>query len=217
MRRWMPWIMVVGLVLVGGLMLARWVGAQRLFEPLQAKTGLSEGVSTPMPSNLVAKEKLFDPALDPQSRAGITEKLNMQQKAAADQGTGKANPASKEGRPVLPSVGGQPAILQVESGIFPGSDGMVRPEEAQINNYWQGNVAGSQMVVLAGSEVDDKAKGLVIVLSSDGFSMTGYQRVSAPDGFSSLHVVEQQETRLVLLDSQQHSLVFDLKTLAFAP
>jgi hypothetical protein len=216
MRRLLPWLFVLVLVGIGGLALSRWVVAQVDADQQQVKLLAGQAQpGTPTPE-IISAERLFDPALDPQSRASVAEKLEMKTRQAADLAAGEANPAPKDKMPPTPTVEKQLlANATALSGIFSGSEGMVKPDQAAINNYWQGSLNGRATMVLAGSEPQDTTQGLVIVVSSDGFAVSDYQVIDAPAGVSSLTVVDALETTLVLQDLDGTRLVFDLPTLSF--
>ena len=215
MRRFIPWIVLIVVIAAGSLAIWRWAGASDLlaaaFSPSMAAGAIA---STPV-TKPVSAERLFDPNLDPQSRQSLADKLAMEDRQKADREAGEVNPAPKNPNQGVAAPNNANALAQVPTGIFPGSDAMVKPEEAKINNYWQGLVNGQVVVVLAGSRPDDENKGLVVILLSDGFSLTGYQQVQAPEGTSSLKVVEAGADRLTLQDTQGRKLSFNLSTLAF--
>jgi len=216
MRKWLPWIFVALLVGVGGLFFARWVIAQVESQTQQANSLVAEPPVPTSSGEIVSEQRLFDPNLDPQSRESLSEKLAIQTRTAADQAAGEVNPASKEIPPPLPNAPQQAvAGSQAQTGIFNGSEGMVKPEQAQINNYWQGLIDGSPAMVLAGAEPEDTAKGLVIVVTSDGFSVTGFRTIPAPEGIGSLKAVDFTSQTLILEDTNGTRLTFDLKTQTF--
>ncbi len=216
MKRLLPWLFVLILVGIGGLALYRWVAAQVNADQqhLQAVAGaVSSATATP---EIISAERLFDPNLDPQSRQSLSEKLDINARKAADQATGAENSAPKDKLPPMPTS--QPQALANSgalTGIFNGSEGMVKPEQAKINNYWQGMLDGKSTMIMAGSPPEDTSTGLVIVVSSDGFSVTGYQVIAAPAGVSSLKVVDFSTTTLVLEDLSGTQITFDLQTQSF--
>lgn len=215
MRRFIPWIILIVVLAVGSLAVWRWVGASNFVSmALSRSESAARTVSTPV-TKPIDVENLFDPSLDPQARSALSEKLDMETRLEDDRSAGAANPAPKTSSQGIAAPNSADALAQVETGIFPGSDAMVKPEEARINNYWQGVVNGQVLVVLAGSAPDDESKGLLVILTSDGFSLTGYKQIPAPDGSSSLTVLEAAADHLVLQDSQGKQLIFNLTSLAF--
>ena len=215
MRRILPWIILVVILAAGSLAVWRAVGASNI---LSAALSRSESpasvVSTPV-TKPVNPENLFDPNLDPQSRSALSEKLALESKQEDDRAAGAANPAAKTTNQGIAAPNSADSLAQVASGIFPGSDALVKPEEARINNYWQGVINGQVLVVLAGSAPDDESKGLVVVLTSDGFSLTGYKQIPAPEGIASLSVIEAAADHLILQDAQGKQLTFNLTMLTF--
>lgn len=218
MRRWIAWILVLVLVILGGLALSRWVTAQVDEETQKNPLRAAQNESATPVAPIISETRVFDPNLDPQGRESLSEKLAIETRKTADRAAGEVNPAPKDKLPPAPTAESQLfANSTPPSGIFNGSEGMVKPEEAQINNHWQGMIDGQSMMVMAGSEPLDTSKGLVIVLSSDGFSLTGFLRIAAPAGMSSLKVVEAAKTTLVLEDLNRTRVTFDLVSQAFIP
>jgi len=218
MRRWIPWVLVLVLVVVGGLFLARWVIAQVEAGSLAGNPVAGKPTPTAPPGAIISEQRLFDPNLDLQSRESLNEKLEIEALKATQKAAGEANPAPKDKLPPAPTVVNQAvANPPAPSGIYNGSEGMVKPEQAQINNYWQGAFNGKALMVMAGSEPVDTSKGLVIVVSSDGFSVTGFEIVLAPQGVGSLKVVEATGAILTLEDQSGNRLTFDLASQAFIP
>lgn len=211
----LPWLLLALAILVGSLILVQLVGAQ----PAQSDPAQKVAAQAPTPGlPILSEERLFDPKLDVDSRAALTEKLEMQEQIEADRAAGAAAPAPKDQPSLLPNVAGAKDVTgQPESGIFPGSDGMVKPEVANILNYWVGSVDGQTLIVMAGSEPENGAMGLVIVMVNDGFSVSGYRHITAPDGVQALRVTRQDEMMLVLEDAQSRTVKFDLSRLEFVP
>ena len=215
MRRFIPWIFLIVVLAVGSLAVWRWVGASGLISTAFSKSESTGAVVDTLVKDPVDPENLFDPNLDPQARSALSEKLGMESRSEDDREAGAANPAPKTTNQGIAVPNSADALAQVATGIFPGSDAMVKPEEARINNYWQGVLNGQVLVVLAGSLPDDESKGLLVILTSDGFSMTGYQQVPAPEGVTSLSVTDATTDRLILQDTQGTQLTFNLTSLSF--
>lgn len=216
-RKW-GWIAgMVCVVFVGGWLAYRVVSAA-LVNAVQAspKEALPRETVTP-PARLVSRERLLDPNLDVQSRASLAEKLELQQRLEENQKAGEVAPAPKN-KPSEFSGAGMKGIVETPmSGIFPGSDGMVRPEEAEIINYWAGSFEGSGWTVLAGSMPQDPSQGVVIVLKNDGFSLTDYQFITAPAGIEQLRVVSAENGKILLEDRQGKKVEFNLPSMRFTP
>jgi hypothetical protein len=215
MRRFIPWIFLIAVLAAGSLAVWRWVGASNLISTALARSERAAAVANTPVTRPIDAKNLFDPNLDPPSRSALSEKLDMENKLDDDRTAGAANPAPKTSNQGIGAPNSADALEQVASGIFPGSDAMVKPEEARINNYWQGVVNGQVMVVLAGSAPDDESKGLVVILTSDGFSLTGYKQVAAPEGSASLTILEAAADQLILEDTQGKQLMFSLTAQAF--
>ena len=214
MRRYIPLIVLIVVLVAGSLAVWRWVGASSLISTAFSRSEIAAPAAAPVTKPIDA-ENLFDPNLDPPARSALSEKLDMQSQLDDDRTAGAANPAPKTTNQGIAAPNSADALVQVETGIFPGSDAMVKPEEARINNYWQGVINGQVLVVLAGSAPEDESKGLLVILTSDGFSLTGYQQVFAPDGITSLSVTEATADQLILQDTQGKQLTFNLTSLAF--
>lgn len=182
----------------------------------------AQAIPTPQPTldlNSVAamQQQLMDPKLDVASRQSLMEKIDLQKRADADRDVGQRDPASKGGTPRLPQTNQLAAVPQGNSsGIYPGSDGMVKPEEAQVNNYWQGKLGALDVVVLAGSAPGDPTQGLVIVVTSGSTTGQGaYQRILAPDKNGSLRILKAEAGKLQIQAENGAMLTFDLNKLEF--
>ena len=215
MRRYIPWIILIVVIAAGSLVVWREVGASGLLSTAFSRFESTGPVVSTQVNDPVDSENLFNPNLDPQARSALSEKLDMESRSEGDREVGAANPAPKAANQGIAAPNSADALAQVVTGIFPGSDAMVKPDEARINNYWQGVFNGQVLVVLAGSAPDDENKGLLVILTSDGFSLTGYQQVSAPEGIASLRVTEATANQLVLQDTQGKQLTFSLTSLTF--
>lgn len=216
-RKW-GWIAgVIFVVFVGGWLVYRVVSVA-LVNAVEAssKEALPGQTVTP-PERLVSKERLLDPNLDVQSRASLAEKLELQQRLEENQKAGEVAAAPKNKPPEFSGPGMKGMEETPMSGVFPGSDGMVRPEEAEIINYWAGSFGGSGWTVLAGSMPQDPSRGVVIVLKNDGFSLTDYQFIAAPEDVEQLRVVSAENGMILLEDRQGRKLKFDLSSMRFSP
>lgn len=215
-RKW-GWIAAItGVVVIGGWLAFR-VVSMALVNAVQASSKEAPGQTVTPPARLVSKERLLDPNLDVQSRASLAEKLELQQRLEENQKAGEVAPAPKNRPPELPGAGMKGIAETPMSGIFPGSDGLVRPEEAEIINYWAGSFDGSGWTVLAGSMPQDPSTGVVIVLKNDQFSLTDYQFIAAPDGIEQLRVVSVENGMVFLEDRQGKKVAFNLTSMRFSP
>ncbi len=162
------------------------------------------------------KESLFDPALDVSMRENLTEKIELAQKAQQAAMESAASPALKEA-PALPrfSMSSLMGDWQSASGIYEGSDGLVRPEDAAISNYWQGVVAGKGMAVLAGADASDPSQSVLVVLTTelpDGTST--YQRILLPEKAGKIRIIRADFPRLTLQSAEGRQWIFNVETLS---
>lgn len=110
------------------------------------------------------EQRVYDPAVDAQGRQSLVEKIELYQHAQMYQSAGAAAPAVKDPA----SVAFPPSAERIDDGgfpsdIFPGSDGMVKPDEATIQNYLQRKAEdGSILALFAGSTAQNPEKGLII-------------------------------------------------------
>lgn len=191
--------------------------------------GVSQKVAEPLATNPPApplreagnlqqmKESLFDPALDVTMRESLTEKIELSQKAQQAVLDSLASPAPKTA-PALPafSMNAVMGEWQSASGIYEGSDGLVRPEDATIANYWQGVVAGRGMAVLAGADATDSSQSLLIILTTelpDGEST--YQRILLKEKAGKIRILQADFPRLVLQSAEGQQWIFNVETLSF--
>jgi hypothetical protein len=216
-RKW-GWIAGMAcVVLVGGWLAYRVVSVALIHAVQASSKEAPPGQTVTPPERLVNQERLIDPNLDVQSRASLAEKLELQQRLEENRKAGEVAPAPKNITPEFSGAGMKGIAETPMSGIFPGSDGMVRPEEAEIINYWAGSFEGSGWTVLAGSMPQDPTRGVVIVLKNDGFSLTDYQFVAAPDGVEQLRVVSADNGTILLEDRQGKKVKFSLPSMRFSP
>jgi len=215
MRKWIVWVVIVGLVILLGV----W-GASRLLsngraeQPLQLSVKASPLVPTTLPG---MEEKLMDPAVDLPARESLIEKIDIQKRLTENEKAGQASPAPKDPVP-QPAAAAAMESSQVETGIFEGSEGMVRPEQAKINNYWRGLVDGKVYMLMAGSTAADSEQGLVVlvVASLDPTdSAVNFSYYNSPSRIGSLRVESMIDDSVMLQASGGVSYRFDLKTLAF--
>jgi len=213
--------LILGIILLleftGFVFISRW-----LQEPPVDETGKSFVSATPVQPIREAwniqqmKESLFDPALDVTMRENLTEKIELAQKAQQAVLESAASPAPKEA-PVLPrySMNSLMGEWQSASGIYEGSDGLVRPEDVTISNYWQGVVAGKGIAVLAGADASDPAQSILIVLTTelpDGVST--YQRLPLQEKAGKIRIVHADFPRLTLQSAEGRQWIFNVETLS---
>jgi hypothetical protein len=217
MKRWILWGALALLILAAGA----WAASRMIVQvsanlTAEQKSMASTGKNPPVDN---MQQKLMDPKLDPAARESLMEKIDLAQKADADQKAGETGPAPK----AAPDFGSQPqskVMTQVETGIFPGSEGMIRPSQAQINNYWQGLVGGQIVMVFAGASAEDPNQGLVVVVTTSAdpnVSDIQFKTVTAPGASGSLRVVDEGDGVIRLQNPQGIELRFDRVKFAFIP
>lgn len=102
-----------------------------------------------------------------------------------------------------------------ETGIFPGSDGMVKPEQAKINNYWQGQAGNEQIFVFAGSLPDDETAGRVVCIrinAADAMATPSVMIFDTPISNGSLRVSDSSDGTIALNAADGSAYFFDLAT-----
>jgi hypothetical protein len=118
---------------------------------------------------------LQDPRLDALMKKSLQEKLEMAVLIATNQAISA----------VVTPVYAQEEATNIpyptpylDSGIFEGSDGIIRPSIAAVQNGWQGTLDGILFQVFAGADASDANQGIIIVISHDtgqmGRSMDAY-------------------------------------------
>jgi hypothetical protein len=105
---------------------------------------------------------LQEPRLDAQARQSLQEKLDMAVRIA----TQKAVAAEVTPVQSMDQATSTPyPTPNLEAGIFEGSDGIIRPSQAAVQNGWQGSLDGNIVQVFAGADAVDATRGVLIVIS----------------------------------------------------
>jgi len=162
------------------------------------------------------REQLRQDGLSDEGRQSLEEKLQIAERSAAQQAEGSAAKRSVK-NPPLPAAASmeQPEDEFIE-GIFEGSQGLVRPSQADIINVWQGQHNGEFHQVFAGSSVEPPGRGLLIVVTLDDDRPTGQRQLYlAPEGAAVLRIIEVDAGRLLLETDSGARLSFDLSTREF--
>lgn len=206
-------LMTLALIAAAGAGLYYWLSSSGLLT-VATTAKASPAMVEPTPE-ILSKDTLMDPKLDPLGRATISEKLALKQNAEALQAAGKAKPAPKDPSYQPESMQGVGGAYEVQTGIFPGSEGMVRPDTATINNHWVGLVNGTPVVVLAGSEPDAAGKGVLVIIAGEGAVLSGFQKLQAPENAGSLTIQAEQDGLLVLSDASGQTFIFNPQTMQF--
>ena len=217
MKRWYPWMGFGLVILIVSLIAVRWVMAENTHNNRVQPSAVA---LTPTPPSAISVEsmqkELFDPRLDVTSRESLMEKIDLQKKADADREAGVSNPAPKDAAGTLPQASKAMAQVEDSSGIYPGSDAMVKPDEAQINNYWQGKIGDLDVVVLAGSDPNDASQGLVLMITSGSGEQKGsYERFLTPVKGGSLRITGVNGSEIVMQPLNGGQIAFDINQKAF--
>lgn len=174
---------------------------------------------TKVPAKEGLQAQLMDPGLDLQSRESLIEKIELQKRAEANLQVGKDNPAPKTPSNQV-NPGAIPAQLKVESGIFEGSEGMIRPDQAVITNYWRGVLNGKILIAFAGSKAGDENQGMIILVTASldpAVSDTTFENFLAPSQAGKMRVVDMKDNHILELQPANGPMVkFDLNTKTFA-
>ena len=157
------------------------------------------------------EQRIMDPAVDLPAREMLIEKIDLQKRADANRQAGELNPANKVVPSFLAAGGAAAEPLQVETGIFEGSDGMVRPSQANITNYWRGIQDGKIVIVFAGSAAGKDQEGMIVVITSSvdpSISDVAFEYFPAPAGIGRLRILGEKDGELSLKDTSGKLLQF---------
>lgn len=159
--------------------------------------------------------------LSEETRQDLDEKRMMAERMALESIDPDPRPVEERGPKVAPALA-EPLALEpaqpLWEGRFEGSEGMVRPGTARINNGWQGTSGGAAYQVFAGSTPLDPPRGLLLVAQLNEDLPTAQREVYlAPEGTLSLKIVALRDNLLLLETDTNHRLYFDLVTRQFQP
>jgi hypothetical protein len=221
---------VKGILSLLALVLLLGIAVFFLVRGTSAAGGGGDGGSSspnPMPTNLPTvvdprvqelRNELDNKALDKAARESIEEKLKMAERIAAERFAGAAQPRDEKTAPALPPgpLLSAEEALNVPEGIFEGSQGLIRPSMAQINNGWQGVRSGEVWQVFAGALADDAAQGLVIIFRENPEKMNRtLLEIQAPGKTGSLSILSVKDHLMVLQTGSGSQLTLNLDTLSF--
>lgn len=212
MKKW-----ILSILFVGAVTLAAVWAIGRLMGTSQAEQSKTQMSVTVSPAQEDLQSKLMNPSLDQKSREMLMEKIELEKRIDLNQKFGAENPAPKT-PPNQISAAVLPALLQVETGIFEGSEGMIRPERAAITNYWQGVLNGKVYIAFAGSKPDDDKQGMIVLVTTSqdpAVSDITFEDYYAPANGGKLRVIEAKDGILVLQRASGALLKFDLNTKTF--
>lgn len=152
--------------------------------------------------------------LSDETRRNLEEKRIMAERMALESIDPDPRPVEERGPKVPPPLA-QPLMVEpapeLWEGIFEGSEGLVRPGVAQINNGWQGRSASAEYQVFAGSTPVEPFQGVLLVARLDNDLPTAQRETYfAPEGSASLTILDVQDTRLLLETDTGQQLYFDL-------
>jgi hypothetical protein len=197
------WSLIVIVPLVLGLAITQLVLASgRMQEPEPTLAPDQAQIAT-------LQTELQDPRLDAQMKQSLQEKLDMAVLIATNQAIAAA---------VTPIFALAEATStpyptpNLEAGLFEGSDGIIQPSLAAVQNGWQGMLDGNIVQVFAGSEPVDTNQGLIIVIAPGGGQAARTMDVypaPEPHGWLRIEMVEDGTLKLVSQDGIRYH--FDLR------
>lgn len=163
------------------------------------------------------QQLLLDPGVDLAGRESLMEKIDIQKQVEAQKAAAENNRAPKT-ETGLPAARGLQAGQEIPSGIFEGSEGILKPDVMQVVNFWQGPVQNGTAQVFAGSEPDDANRGLVMVIWT-GSDPTGSQATRFPmaESHGALRVVAVEGQIATLMADDGTQWQFDLSVGVFTP
>lgn len=218
MKRWMIWgIAILGVVVISLFIFlqSRWLTPAN-----QPNHGTVAATSTPSGEVSVPdmQKQLMNPQLDPASRASLTEKIEIAQRETQNAAAGEANPAPKTPQPQPNQA--VPSLLSITPGISDGSQGMIKPSQANILNNWHGMRDGRIVTAFAGSKADDPSAGLILVLSINAdpnVNDTQIDTFSAPGAAGPLRIASEKDGVLTLTGAGGQLVKFDLTGRTYIP
>jgi hypothetical protein len=205
----------------------KWTSATISSAAAAMKTGEGQEATEAVPAserNQVSIQTLEDSLqvedLSDTMRLGLEDKLQAAQWAEVMRARGAQNPGPKNGPAAELMVSTPEPVTMVDEGeqIIEGSEGLVQPSIATIQNLWQGTIEGTsqQAVALAGAQAYASEQGVIILVVSEpdeiGFEPEMYL---APAGAGSLRIIERRGLDLILQTAAGQTLTFNLKDHSF--
>ncbi|MFH1446104.1 MAG: hypothetical protein ABIG43_01665 [Chloroflexota bacterium] len=183
----------------------------------KSASGKSLFVSTPEPSRSSFVDSqiqdiqyaLSQDTLSPELRLSLEEKLKLLSTYSRNIAASRSNPLPKDGRlsALAPSVENPPFI----SGIFPEGEHLLLPYKGFANNYWQGEIDGKYLHVIAGAISDkDSAGAIFLIITSADRRNSTFEIFKAPEGIGSLSIQSIENNTLWLEDEEGQVYLFDL-------
>ena len=205
---------VIGLLALLAILALNLSAAQSMPQP-------QAGPADTDPQVLKLKSQLKRDDLSPETRAMLDEKRIMAERMALERIDPDPRPVEERGPKVAPPLAEPLLAAPVEplwEGIFEGSEGMVRPSVAQIQNGWQGSRGGSVFQVFVGATAQEPARGVLLGAQiANDQPAAARDTYLAPDGAASLRILEVDENGLLLETDTENRLYFDLATRQFQP
>ncbi len=219
-RAWQLWAFsLFTILLAAGLILSRWRAASGQSVPTASGPADSGNADQVIIQGL--RRALSSSRLDAADRQALEKKLAYSERLAQQRAVKPQDhqPKPKDAlvAPVqIPRADG--FSTQPAEQIISGSEGLVHPWEASINNLWEGTYNGVPYQVLAGSVPNDPSQGLVIVIESPSGQAQPFQHTyRAPAHSGALRIVARQDGRLQCAAADGSTLFFDLAARTFRP
>lgn len=204
---------IVGIFALAAL--AVFIGlAWNTFESASAETRPQQGVEDEQVAKL--REQLQSDTLSAEGRRSLEEKLVMAERMATQRAVGAQSGGSKDAPPLPLSAPAAATEAPLVEGIFPGSQGLIKPSQADVLNVWQGERDGVLYQVFAGSTATEPRQGALIVAQENPDKPVREQQgYLAPTGITSLRILSVEGMRVLLETDLGGSLTFDLETRSF--
>jgi len=218
MKRWIAWGVVGLLVVAICLWAAGWMIDAANAEPPAAQKSIAAAAELP-PSERM-QQQLLDPRLDAAARESLMEKIEMAKNSEQQQSAAETIAPAPKQAPDFAGDALMKALPQVESGIFPGPEAMIRPSLVQVSNFWQGVRDGQIVMAFAGAQSENPRQGLVVIATTSLDPSVGdiqFETFLAPGETGSLRVVEEKNGVLALEARDGARLSFDLGAKSFGP
>lgn len=163
------------------------------------------------------REQLALPVLSEEGRQGLEEKLQIAERSATEQAAAGTAKRSVKNPPMPAAAPMAETDSELMEGIFEGSQGLVRPSQADITNVWQGRFDGVVYQVFAGASVEQPVKGMLIVAALEDDSPTGQRQMyTAPGDAAKLRIIRVEQGVLLLETDAGAQISFDLSSRQFS-
>lgn len=153
---------------------------------------------------------LQDEALDPVLRASLEEKLSLAQNLQEARVGAISAELADISKIEPPKDLGGPAF---QPGIFEGGEGLFRPQEAVIENYWQDHIGDRYVQVFAGATGNDPDQGVVyIVTTTQDRVQSEIAKFLTPAQIGSVRIIAETNLVLHLENQAGEVLLFDIES-----